>query len=269
MLSSILGMENSQLLVLGLALLVALFTSVWALSLWLGKASIVDSVWGVGFAVLAAVYCAGTAAASDGSARVVFFSVLLWALRLSVYLTWRNWGQAEDARYAAMREYWGRSFPWVSLFTVFLFQALLAWVIGMPLYAVFTGVQSQWNMWDSFGLALFGIGLTFETVADWQLASFKRNASNAGKVLQTGLWRYSRHPNYFGEALLWWGIFFFAVSHGGWWTVFSPLLMTFLLLRVSGVPLLERTMRSRHAEYAKYAARTSAFFPWWPRNENS
>ncbi len=258
--------ESTQLLLYGLATLLVFFTLVWAVTLRTEKTSVVDVFWGVGFVVLALVYSVLGGGLTRGKAQVVFASVLLWALRLSGYLAWRSWGQPEDYRYAAMRQYWGESFRWLSLFTVFWLQAFLIWLVAMPLYVVFTTNPQGWATSDTLAFFLFAFGFTFETVADWQLASFKRRSGGAKRVLQSGLWRYSRHPNYFGEAVVWWALFLFAVSQGGWWTIFSPVLMTFLLLRVSGVALLERGMTKRHPEYGDYAARTSAFLPWWPKN---
>ncbi|MDW8374013.1 MAG: DUF1295 domain-containing protein, partial [Planctomycetota bacterium] len=179
-------------------------------------------------------------------------------------LTWRNWGAPEDRRYAAIRARHEPGFAWKSAYLVFGLQALLAAVIGMPLLAALSGGGALGAL-DCAGLALWLIGFGCETIADWQLARFRAVPENRDKVLEAGLWRYSRHPNYFGEALLWWGFFLFAVAAGAAWTVFAPALMTFLLLKVSGVALLERDIHERRPAYRDYVARTPAFVPWRPR----
>ncbi|GIW45866.1 MAG: hypothetical protein KatS3mg077_3148 [Candidatus Binatia bacterium] len=224
-----------------------------------------DSIWGLSFLLLASLYAYLGGHLEDARSRVVYAAVLAWSLRLAVYVTWRNWGEAEDPRYAAMREHWGQAFWWGSFLNVFALQACLSWVIAMPLYALFLNEPPPWTPLDSLAGVMFLVGFWFETVADWQLARFKRVPAHRGKVLRTGLWRYSRHPNYFGESLVWWSFYLFAVAAGGWWTVFSPVLMTYLLLRVSGVPLLESHLANTKPEYRDYVASTNAFFPWWPR----
>ncbi len=257
--------HHGEMLLWGLVTTLVFFTLVWLLSLGLRKASVVDAFWGIGFIVLSSFYAAFGGNLGKAKVQVVLALVSLWGIRLSAYLTWRNWGQPEDYRYAEMRKHWGERFWWVSLFTVFLFQGFLLWILGMPLYFLLTNQLTGWSGLDLAGLAVFALGFAFETVADWQLASFKRNPANSGKLMKDGLWRYSRHPNYFGEALVWWGLFLLAASNGGWWAIVSPLLMNFLLLRVSGVALLERGMLERHPEYAEYARRTNAFLPWAPK----
>jgi steroid 5-alpha reductase family enzyme len=187
-----------------------------------------------------------------------------WALRLAAYLAVRNWNAPEDRRYQAIRARNEPGFAWKSLFIVFGLQAVLAWLVSAPLVAVISQPGAAGIIgWAGAGLAAFGIA--YETVADWQLARFKAGAGSAGRVLDTGLWRYSRHPNYFGEFCVWWGFFLLAADAGGWWTVFSPLLMSLLLLRVSGVTLLERDIGERRPAYRDYVRRTSTFFPSPPR----
>ncbi|MEZ5499140.1 MAG: DUF1295 domain-containing protein [Steroidobacteraceae bacterium] len=194
--------------------------------------------------------------------------VALWALRLCVYLTARNWSAPEDRRYQAIRARNGNHFVWTSLVTVFLFQAVLAWIVAAPaVAAVAFDVHSQW--WNCLGAALALFGLLFESLADEQLRQFKSNGQNASRVLDTGLWRYSRHPNYFGEFCLWWGIFLLGARPGTLWTIVSPALMTLLLLRVSGVTLLEKDIAERRPAYRRYVARTSAFVPWFVRSDRA
>lgn len=236
--------------------------ALWALSVALRDASIVDIAWGAGFAVIGGC----SAWLSAGTAERRWLAALLavvWGLRLSGYLAWRNLGHGEDRRYAAMREAHGPRFWWVSLFTVFLLQGALMLVIGIPLMSI-AGATRALGWLDIVGVALWLIGLACETIADLQLARFKANPANAGQVMDRGLWRYSRHPNYFGDCCVWWGIYLVAAS-SAWWTVFSPVIMTILLLRISGVALLERTIVERRPAYRDYIERTSAFLPWPPR----
>jgi steroid 5-alpha reductase family enzyme len=187
---------------------------------------------------------------------------------LSLYLFVRNRGQGEDFRYREMRESWGRAFPWVSLFTVFLLQAGILWVVALPVgRAVRADAPAGWSAWDVAGTAVFAVGLVFETVGDWQLRRFKSDPDNRGKVLDRGLWRYTRHPNYFGDAVVWWGLSLPALSApGSWWVLIGPALMTFLLMRVSGVALLEKSLQDTKPGYREYVESTSAFFPWFPKN---
>lgn len=248
---------------LALSAIALLAASGWALSVAKRDVSIVDSLWSLFFLLGAGVYATWIDAISPRAA-LVFTMVLIWAVRLSGHITRRNWGEPEDRRYQAIRARNQPGFAWKSLYLVFGLQALLAWVISAPLYTGMSGTAPLSTL-DYVGVALWLLGFVFEVVADRQLARFKSDAANRGKVLDRGLWRYSRHPNYFGEALAWWGWFLVAAAAGGWWTVFAPLLMTFLLLKVSGVPLLEKDIGERRPDYRAYVARTSAFIPWLPR----
>jgi len=187
-----------------------------------------------------------------------------WALRLSVYLAARNWNAPEDHRYRAIRERNEPGFAWKSIYLVFGLQALLAWLISAPL-AASIGSAAALGATGLFGTALVVFGIAFETFADAQLARFKAEPANAGRVMDRGLWRYTRHPNYFGEFCIWWGFYLIAFDAGAWWTLFSPLLMTVLLLKVSGVALLEKDIGERRPAYRDYIARTNAFFPGPPK----
>jgi steroid 5-alpha reductase family enzyme len=245
-------------------LVVACMLALWLVSLRLCDASIADVFWGAGFAAVAIA----SLALSPRSPRALLLAAMAtaWGLRLALHLGRRWRGKGEDRRYRAMRDAWGSRFPAASLFTVFLLQGALMWMVSLPLQAgALLGAGRPLGLLDALGLASFGIGLCFEAASDGQLARFLSDPGNAGKVMQTGLWRYTRHPNYFGDALVWWGIGLVASSAGPWWSLAGPALMTFLLLRVSGVALLERDIRSRRPDYADYVARTSAFFPWPPR----
>ena len=247
------------------ALLVALAleTAAWLVSLVRRDAGVADVLWGPAFAVLAWLHVVGRGAA-DTRGLLVAVLVTIWGLRLGLHIAVRSRGWGEDPRYAAMRRVHGPRFRWRSMFTVFWLQGLILWVVALPLYAAQGGGSLWWL--DALALACVLAGFTFETVGDRQLQRFRADPANRGRVLDRGLWRYTRHPNYFGDALLWWGIFLFAAATpAGWGTVVSPLLMTFLLLRVSGVPLLERGLAETRPGYAEYVRRTSAFVPWWPR----
>ena len=238
----------------------------WLISLIRNDVSIVDSLWSLMFLLVALVYAS---LIDDGGprAKMIVVLVALWAMRLSVYITWRNHGQSEDYRYQEIRANNEPFFRYKSLYIVFVLQAVLAWVISMPLAAAISG-QSAIGFLDYAGIALFAVGLTFEALGDFQLSRFKRASANAGKVLDTGLWAFTRHPNYFGNFTLWWGFYLVALSAGGWWTVISPLLMTFLLLKVSGVALLEKDISVRRPQYEQYILHTNAFFPGLRRNRN-
>jgi steroid 5-alpha reductase family enzyme len=246
--------------------IVAAMAALWLLSLLLRNASIVDIAWGPGFAVVAIF----AAVAGDGdAARRVLVAVLasVWGLRLGGYIFLRNHGHGEDPRYQAMRRNAGPRFWWFSLVQVFLLQGVLMWLISLPLVWAATYDASGTNWTDVAGVAVWSFGLMFESVGDWQLARFKADPENRGKVMDRGLWRYTRHPNYFGDALVWWGLFLIAAGPGtGWFTVVSPIIMTVLLVRVSGVALLERSQVRKKPGYRDYIARTSAFVPWFPRN---
>ena len=186
--------------------------------------------------------------------------VAAWALRLSIFITVRNHGEPEDHRYRTIRKNNEPHFRFKSLYIVFGFQAVLAGFIAVPLLVAMSA-SSPLGWLDLLGVALWLIGMYFEVVGDFQLASFKANPANRGKVLDAGLWRYTRHPNYFGEFTLWWGYFLLAVAAGGWWTVLSPALMSLLLLKVSGVALLERDISNRRPDYVEYVRRTNSFLP--------
>lgn len=236
----------------------------WLISLWRNDVSIVDSLWSLMFLLVALVYAAMSSMTGPREVLILVL-VTLWALRLSVYITWRNHGQPEDYRYQEIRANNEPGFRFKSLYIVFILQAVLAWVISLPLAGAISG-QSDIGFLDYAGVALFLVGLFFESIGDLQLSRFRKEPGNAGKVLDTGLWRYTRHPNYFGNFTLWWGFYLLALSAGAWWTVVSPLLMTFLLLKVSGVAMLEKDIGTRRPRYEQYIRRTNAFFPGLPRN---
>jgi steroid 5-alpha reductase family enzyme len=257
----------SVYLTAGLCVL-GMMTALWLLSLALRNASIVDIFWGAGFVLTNWIYYA---LSPDGfAARKLLISILVtaWGLRLSLYILRRNWGKAEDFRYRAWREEEGARWWWFSFFKVFLLQGVLMWLISIPLLAAqFSPAPATLTWLDFLAALIWAVGFYFEAVGDWQLARFKADPQNKGKLLNTGVWRYTRHPNYFGDAAQWWGFYVFALAAGGWWTIYSPLIMTYLLRNVSGVALLEKSMANRKPGYQEYMESTNAFFPWFPKRK--
>jgi steroid 5-alpha reductase family enzyme len=231
----------------------------WVASVLADDVSFVDSLWSLFFLIAAIVYALSAEVLSTRGLLVVGF-VILWSLRLSLHITVRNWGEPEDHRYQSIRANNEPGFVVKSLYIVFGLQALLAWIVAVPLLPAVQSAAPLGPL-DAFASLLFVVGFVFEAAADWQLSRFRADPANRGRVLDTGLWRYSRHPNYFGEFCIWWAFWLFAVAAGAWWTVFSPILMSFLLLRVSGVAMLERTIAERRPEYLEYMHNTNAFLP--------
>lgn len=247
------------------AALAALMLAAWLLSLRLRDVSIVDPVWGLGFVLVGWIACA-SAAGDDGRRLLLAALTTAWGLRLALYLTARKLREpGEDFRYAKMRESQGSRFAARSLVSVFALQGLLIWIVSLPLQGGAQGGDSIGAL-DIAGAALWAIGLAFEAIGDWQLACFKADPASHGQVMDRGLWRYTRHPNYFGDFTVWWGLYLIALAGGAWWAVVGPLMMSTLLIRVSGKDLLERSIRKRRPGYEDYVARTSGFFPLPPRN---
>lgn len=249
----------------GLAAVLALGLLLWLVSLAVRDSSIVDIAWGPLILLIGVTYYV-TTVAPGSRARLMVALVALWAIRLAVHIGARNLGHGEDFRYAAWRAenpatWWIRSY-----FKVFLLQGVIAWIVAMPIYyAVTAGTPPGLMWWDYAGLTVFAFGFLFEAIGDEQLRRFKTNPANKGRVMNTGLWRYTRHPNYFGEAVLWWGLGLIGVAAGGWLGLAGPAIITFLLLRVSGVAMLEKTLKETKPGYADYVANTSSFLPLPPR----
>jgi steroid 5-alpha reductase family enzyme len=242
---------------------------VWLLSLIKRDASIVDVFWGLGFVVVAWL----TFLQADGYlGRKILITLLttLWGLRLAMHILIRDWGHGEDRRYQAWRAQYGARFWWVSLFTVFGLQGVLLWAISLILQVgQMSAIPARLIILDFLGAIVWTVGFIFEAVADWQLYRFKTDPENKGKVMKKGLWAYSRHPNYFGESLIWWGLFLITLATpGSFWTVISPMVITFLLLKVSGVTLLEKTIVDSRPEYRDYIESTSSFIPRLPRKRH-
>lgn len=250
---------------LNLALLFALATAGWLISIIRRNVTIADTLWGIGFVAVAWVSFAGFEGYA-GRRWLVAALTTLWGLRLSLYLGIRNWGKGEDPRYAKWRQAAGNRFWIISLFKVFWLQAVFLWVISLVVQFPQTAPRpAHWTFWDGLGTAVWLMGFGWESVADWQLFRFKSDPRNRGRVMDRGLWHYSRHPNYFGEVLVWWGMFVIALGvPGGGWTVVSPALITLTLLKMTGVPLTESALRERRPDYRAYMRRTPAFIPWFP-----
>lgn len=236
----------------------------WLISLALHDAGIADVAWGLVFIVIAWT----SFAAGDGPDAMLLAAGLTtaWGLRLAIHIGRRNLGHDEDRRYIKMREQHSGNFWIWSFFGVFLLQGFLALVVSAPLQSL--GAQPPdsigWLSWA--GVAVFAVGLAFEGIGDAQLTAFKKDSSSKDQVMDRGLWKYTRHPNYFGDATVWWGLWVVAIGSGAaWWTAIGPVVMTFFLLRVSGVAMLESDMSSRRPGYKEYVRRTSAFIPWPPK----
>jgi steroid 5-alpha reductase family enzyme len=252
-----------------LLVIMILMSILWIISVILKNVSIVDLFWGLGFVLTAGFYFIST----DGfGPRKVILLILvsIWGLRLSGYLTWRNLGKGEDFRYRQFRSKYGeKRYWWISFFQTFVLQGLLMWLISVPLLgAQYYGQNRSLGILDYTGFALWIIGFIFEAGGDYQLAAFKADPSNKGKVLSSGFWRYTRHPNYFGDSSVWWGYGLICLAAGSVLPVLGSLLMTALIIKVSGVALLEKNLKEKKPEYKEYIENTSAFFPWFPKKQH-
>jgi steroid 5-alpha reductase family enzyme len=258
-----------SIFITNLSAVMAMMFAVWLLSLIKGDASIADIFWGLGFVLVAWLTFLG-ADGYLGRKALIALLTTLWGLRLALHILIRNWGHGEDRRYQAWRAQYGARFWWVSLFSVFGLQGVLLWTISLVLQVgQISAVPARLVMLDLLGVIIWAVGFVFEAVADWQLYRFKADPENKGKVMNRGLWAYTRHPNYFGESLVWWGLFIITLATpGSVWVVISPLLITFLLLKVSGVTLLEKTIVDSRPEYRDYIETTSSFIPRLPRKRN-
>jgi steroid 5-alpha reductase family enzyme len=252
-------MSTLHLWLQGLPAMSALGLVAWVLASARRNVGLVDVFWSLFFLAGVIVY-AGEASVAGPRALLVVALVLVWALRLALHLALRNWSKPEDHRYQAIRARNEPGFAWKSLYLVFGLQVVLAWIISAPLAGATAGPRAL-SAVDAIGTALALFGIAYESLADLQLARFRSQTTSAGRVMDQGLWRYSRHPNYFGEFCVWWGIYLLALAAGAWWTLYSPLLMSVLLLKVSGVALLEKDIGERRPAYHDYIARTNGFFP--------
>lgn len=261
------GMPETHVALAALLAPVALAFLTWLASLARHDVSLVDRVWGLLIAAAASV-CAALLQGGDDRRFWMLALVWVWALRLSAYVSWRNWGHGEDRRYQEIRARNQPNFAFKSIYLIFLLQAVLAWLVAAPFLAGLAGAAPLGAL-DAIGIALAAFGVVFEAVGDQQMARFKSDPASKGQVMDRGVWRYSRHPNYFGECCIWWGLWLIAIGGAGfggaWWSVVSPIVMTGLLLKVSGVSLLEKDISERRPAYRDYVARTNAFIPGPPR----
>lgn len=248
-----------------------LMTLLWLLSLAIEDASIVDIFWGIGFVISGWVYYTLTPEGLPARKLLLMALVTVWGLRLSIHIALRNLGKGEDFRYRKWREENGQRWWYLSYVRVFLLQGLLMWLIGAPLLAAqFYPGPSRLIWLDGLAALVWLVGFFFEAVGDWQLARFKADPENKGKVLRSGVWRYTRHPNYFGDATQWWGFYLFALATGsGWWTLFSPVIMSIFLRYVSGVTMLEKSLKDSKPGYREYVESTNAFIPWFPKDSSA
>jgi steroid 5-alpha reductase family enzyme len=249
----------------GLVIL-ALMLTLWIVSLILKNSSIGDIFWGFGFVLVGWLYFVLTPDGLMLRKWILISLATVWGLRLTLHVLVRNFGKPEDFRYQKWRNEAPKTWWIKSLFKVFLLQGLLMWVISAPLLAAqLKPIPGHLTILDFLGIALWVIGFFFEAIGDMQLTKFRADHANKGTVLNTGVWRLTRHPNYFGDSAQWWGYYALALAAGGWWTVFSPILMTLFLIKVSGVALLEKSLVNTKPGYAEYVRTTSPFIPWFPK----
>jgi steroid 5-alpha reductase family enzyme len=266
LLTNSLIMSFWQIYTLAFVAIMILMTTLWIASVILKNVSIVDMFWGFGFVLTAGFYFLNTDS-SDLRKIVLLLLVALWGLRLSLYLAWRNIGKGEDFRYRKFRQYYGeKRYWWISFFQTFLLQGVLMWLISAPLLgAMLNSNRNALNIIDFLGIAFWIIGFLFESGGDFQLARFRSDPGNKGKVLDSGFWHYTRHPNYFGDSSVWWGFGLICIGTGSYLPVLGSLLMTALIIKVSGVALLEKSLKEKKPEYQEYIRKTSAFIPWFPK----
>ncbi len=243
-----------------------LVTLLWLLSVAIKNVSIVDIFWGFGFVVVNAFYFFNI---EEPSLRnwLLLALVSIWGLRLIIYLAIRNIGKEEDYRYQQFRkDYGAKRYWWFSYFQVFLLQGGLILIVSLPLLAIHTSHASGNLFWlDYIAILIWIIGFSFEAGGDYQLYQFKKNKNNKDKVLNSGFWKYTRHPNYFGDAAVWWAYGLFSIATGGYWQIIGAVIMTLLIIKVSGVAMLEKNLKDSKPKYKEYIEKTSAFIPWFPK----
>jgi len=262
-------MNFFQIYFQGFLLIMIMMTLLWIISVIIKNVSIVDLFWGLGFVLTSGFYFLNT---NGFETRKVILMVLvtIWGVRLSVYLAWRNIGKEEDFRYKEFRKNYGENrYWWISFFQTFLLQGVLMWLISAPLLgAQYYGRNTSLGILDGVGIILWITGFCFEAGGDFQLARFKADQTNKGKVLDKGFWHYTRHPNYFGDSAVWWGYGFLCLASGSYLPVLGSILMTGLIIKVSGVMLLEKTLKEQKPLYKAYMNKTSAFIPWFPKKDS-
>lgn len=259
-------MSFSEIYFQALLVILILMTILWIISTIVRNVSIVDLFWGLGFVITAAFFFIKSS--GNESRKILIMTMAsIWGLRLSIYLAWRNAGKGEDFRYRQFRKQYGeKRYWWISFFQTFLLQGILMWLISAPLLgAQYYGSDKELGIFDFIGVFLWAIGFLFEAGGDLQLAHFKANHENKGKVLDSGFWRYTRHPNYFGDSSVWWGFGFICLAAGSYLPVLGSILMMSMIIKVSGVALLEKSLKEQKPQYKEYIEKTSAFIPWFPK----
>ena len=243
-----------------------LVTLLWIWSIFLKNVSIVDIFWGCGFVVVNALYVFLSGGLNDRKILILIL-VTIWGLRLAIYLASRNIGKGEDFRYQQFRRNFGADrYWWISYFQTFLLQGVLIMIVSLPLLGISNSTFSgNLSIPDYIGILIWLIGFAFEAGGDYQLSHFRRDPKNKGKVLNTGFWKYTRHPNYFGDSAVWLAYALFSIAAGGYWQIIGSFVMTFLIIKVSGVALLEKTLNKSKPQYDEYIQKTSSFFPWIPK----
>lgn len=247
-------------------IILILVTLLWIWSVFIKNVSIVDIFWGLGFVVVNTFY---VFMSGELNARkiVILTLVCIWGFRLAIYLAIRNIAKGEDFRYQEFRQNYGpKRYWWFSYFQTFLLQGILIMIISLPLLGInYNNSNGNLQILDYLGIIIWLIGFTFETVGDFQLSNFKRDSKNKGKILHTGLWKYTRHPNYFGDSAVWWAYGIFSIASGSYWQAIGAVIMTLLILKISGVSLLEKTLKETKPQYKEYIQKTSSFIPWFPK----
>lgn len=248
------------------SIILILVTLLWIWSVFIKNVSIVDIFWGLGFVVVNTFY---VFMSGELNARkiVILTLVCIWGFRLAIYLAIRNIGKGEDFRYQEFRQNYGpKRYWWFSYFQTFLLQGILIMIISLPLLGInYNNSNGNLEILDYLGIIIWIIGFTFETVGDFQLSNFKRDPKNKGKILHTGLWKYTRHPNYFGDSAVWWAYGIFSIAAGSYWQAIGAVIMTLLILKISGVSLLEKTLKETKPQFKEYIQKTSSFIPWFPK----
>jgi len=247
-------------------IILILVTLLWVWSVFIKNVSIVDIFWGLGFVIVNAFYVFMSGELNTRKILILGL-VSIWGLRLAIYLAYRNIGKGEDFRYQEFRRNYGpKRYWWFSFFQTFLLQGALIMIVSLPLLGINSSTSSgDLKMLDYIGIIVWLIGFTFEAAGDFQLARFKRAIGNKGKVLNTGFWKYTRHPNYFGDSAVWWAYAIFSISAGSYWQIIGSIVMTLLIIKISGVALLEKTLNDTKPKYREYIKKTNSFFPWFPK----
>lgn len=247
-------------------IILSLVTILWIWSIFIKNVSIVDIFWGVGFVIVNAFYVF-MSGELDARKIVILTLVSIWGLRLAIYLAFRNIGKGEDFRYQEFRRNYGpKRYWWFSFFQTFLLQGVLIMIVSLPFLGIHSSVNSgELKLLDYIGITVWFIGFTFEAGGDYQLSRFKRDLKNKGKVLNTGFWKYTRHPNYFGDSAVWWAYALFSIAAGSYWQIVGSIIMTLLIIKISGVSLLEKTLKETKPQYRDYIKKTNSFFPWFPK----